>query len=261
MCSTGARRRRAPLDLPIRSERPSARPGRPLPDADRRSVGARRGQAGCRWQSPLALCRVSASSSSPRRERRETLRAAGLQVGDVARSRTPKRTSRPVVDLVRRGRCDLVDNKPRRGSGARGRRPHPRVRRSSPRAVRTMIVSALRLRACYRERRAEPALSLQERIGIEVSRGVSARARTPVDTVSLGGTGPLRAERLAVSRPRVVGTIRSLEMGRGGLEPGIPGRSPSCSRRRHRSPRPMSLCVRRNGSGSSCLPRLTLSGP
>jgi carbamoyl-phosphate synthase large subunit len=96
-----------------------------------------------------------------------TLRAAGLEIGDVAKVADAIDDEATVVDLVRRGRCDLVINTPQ-GSGARADgyliREAALVARVP--CVTTISGAAAAVHAIANAR-AESALSLQERIGIE----------------------------------------------------------------------------------------------
>jgi carbamoyl-phosphate synthase large subunit len=97
-----------------------------------------------------------------------TLRAAGLEVGDVAKVADAVEDESTVVDLVRRGRCDLVINTPQ-GSGARA---DGYLIREAALVARvpcvTTIAGAAAAVHAIGNARAESALSLQERIGIEV---------------------------------------------------------------------------------------------
>jgi carbamoyl-phosphate synthase large subunit len=97
-----------------------------------------------------------------------TLRAAGLDVGDVAKVGDAVGDEATVVDLVRRGRCDLVINTPQ-GSGARA---DGYLIREAALVARvpcvTTIAGAAAAVHAIANARAESALSLQERIGIEV---------------------------------------------------------------------------------------------
>jgi len=96
-----------------------------------------------------------------------TLRAAGLQIEEVAKVADADDDEATVVDLVRRGRCDLVINTPQ-GSGARADgyliREAALVARVP--CVTTISGAAAAVHAIANAR-AESALSLQERIGIE----------------------------------------------------------------------------------------------
>jgi carbamoyl-phosphate synthase large subunit len=97
-----------------------------------------------------------------------TLRAAGLEIGDVAKVADAVGDESTVVDLVRRGRCDLVINTPQ-GSGARA---DGYLIREAALVARvpcvTTIAGAAAAVHAIANARAESALSLQERIGIEV---------------------------------------------------------------------------------------------
>jgi carbamoyl-phosphate synthase large subunit len=96
-----------------------------------------------------------------------TLRAAGLDVEEVAKVADAAVDEPTVVDLVRRGRCDLVVNTPQ-GSGARADgyliREAALVARVP--CVTTISGAAAAVHAIANAR-AESTLSLQERIGIE----------------------------------------------------------------------------------------------
>ena len=96
-----------------------------------------------------------------------TLRAAGLEVEEIAKVADAATDEATVVDLVRRGRCDLIVNTPQ-GSGARADgyliREAALVARVP--CVTTISGAAAAVHAIANAR-AESALSLQERIGIE----------------------------------------------------------------------------------------------
>ena len=96
-----------------------------------------------------------------------TLRAAGLEIDEVAKVADAVDDEATVVDLVRQGRCDLVINTPQ-GSGARADgyliREAALVARVP--CVTTISGAAAAVHAIANAR-AESALSLQERIGIE----------------------------------------------------------------------------------------------
>jgi carbamoyl-phosphate synthase large subunit len=96
-----------------------------------------------------------------------TLDAAGLRVREVAKVADADASDETVVDLVRRGRCDLVINTPQ-GSGARADgyliREAALVARVP--CVTTVSGAAAAVHAIANAR-AEAALSLQERIGVE----------------------------------------------------------------------------------------------
>ncbi len=96
-----------------------------------------------------------------------TLRAAGLDVEEVGKIADAEADEETVVDLVRRGRCDLVVNTPQ-GSGARadGYRIREAALVARVPCVTTISGAAAAVHAIANAR-AESALSLQERIGIE----------------------------------------------------------------------------------------------
>jgi carbamoyl-phosphate synthase large subunit len=94
-----------------------------------------------------------------------TLRAAGLELEVVAKVADANADEPTVVDLVRRGRCDLVVNTPQ-GSGARA---DGYLIREAALAARVPCITTLAGAAAavhaIANARAESALSLQERIG------------------------------------------------------------------------------------------------
>jgi carbamoyl-phosphate synthase large subunit len=94
-----------------------------------------------------------------------TLRAAGLEVGEVAKVADAVSDEQTVVDLVRDGRCDLIVNTPQ-GSGARADGYRIREAALSARVpcITTISGAAAAVHAIANAR-AESALSLQERIG------------------------------------------------------------------------------------------------
>ena len=98
-----------------------------------------------------------------------TLRAAGLDVEETAKVANAQTGEETVVDLVRRGRCDLVVNTPQ----GRGARADGYLIREAALVARvpciTTISGAAAAVHAIANARAESALSLQERIGIEVS--------------------------------------------------------------------------------------------
>jgi carbamoyl-phosphate synthase large subunit len=97
-----------------------------------------------------------------------TLRAAGLDVDLVAKVADAAAEEPTVVDLVRRGRCDLVVNTPQ-GSGARadGNQILEAALVARVPCVTTISGAAAAVHAIANAR-AESARSLQERIGVEV---------------------------------------------------------------------------------------------
>ncbi len=98
-----------------------------------------------------------------------TLRGAGLDVDEVRKVSTPGEEP-SVVDLIRRGRCNLVVNTPEGGSGPRS---DGYLIREASLAARipciTTIAGAAAAVHAIANARAETALSLQERIDVEAS--------------------------------------------------------------------------------------------
>ena len=96
-----------------------------------------------------------------------TLRAAGLEVEELAKVADALPGEETVVDLVRRGRCDLVVNTPQ----GRGARADGYLIREAAQVARIPCVTTLSGAAAavhaIANARAESALSLQERIGVE----------------------------------------------------------------------------------------------
>jgi len=95
-----------------------------------------------------------------------TLRAAGLDVEEIAKVADAAEGEPTVVDLVRQGRCDLIVNTPQ-GSGARadGYRIREAALTARVPCITTISGAAAAVHAIANAR-AETALSLQERIGI-----------------------------------------------------------------------------------------------
>jgi carbamoyl-phosphate synthase large subunit len=97
----------------------------------------------------------------------DKLRAAGLDVDDVRRVGSSG-DAPTVVDLIRRGRCDLVVNTPDRGSGPRS---DGYLIRESALVARIPCISTIAGASAavhaIANARAEVALSLQERIDVE----------------------------------------------------------------------------------------------
>jgi carbamoyl-phosphate synthase large subunit len=97
----------------------------------------------------------------------QTLRAAGLTVGQLRKASEPG-DAPDVVDLIRRGRCNLVVSTPQSGSGARTDgyliREAALVHRVP--CITTLSGAAAAVHAIANAR-SETALSLQERIGAE----------------------------------------------------------------------------------------------
>jgi carbamoyl-phosphate synthase large subunit len=98
-----------------------------------------------------------------------TLRGAGLDVEEVRKVNTPG-DDPSIVDLIRRGRCNLVVNTPEGGSGPR---TDGYLIREAALAARlpciTTIAGATAAVHAIANARAETALSLQERIDVEAS--------------------------------------------------------------------------------------------
>jgi carbamoyl-phosphate synthase large subunit len=98
-----------------------------------------------------------------------TLRGAGLEVDEVRKVNTPGQEA-SVVDLIRRGRCNLVINTPEGGSGSR---TDGYLIREAALGARipciTTIAGAAAAVHAIANARAETALSLQERIDVEAS--------------------------------------------------------------------------------------------
>jgi carbamoyl-phosphate synthase large subunit len=94
-----------------------------------------------------------------------TLRAAGLDVAEIAKVADADENEQTVVDLVRDGRCDLIVNTPQ-GSGARADGYRIREEAISARVpcITTISGAAAAVHAIANAR-VETALSLQERIG------------------------------------------------------------------------------------------------
>jgi carbamoyl-phosphate synthase large subunit len=98
-----------------------------------------------------------------------TLRGAGLEVDEVRKVNTPGDDA-SVVDLIKRGRCNLVVNTPEGGSGPR---TDGYLIREAALAARipciTTIAGAAAAVHAIANARAETALSLQERIDVEAA--------------------------------------------------------------------------------------------
>jgi carbamoyl-phosphate synthase large subunit len=95
-----------------------------------------------------------------------TLRAAGLEVEEIAKVADADPGERTVVDLIRQHRCDLVVNTPQ-GSGARA---DGSLIREAALVARvpciTTIAGAAAAVHAIANARVETTLSLQERIGV-----------------------------------------------------------------------------------------------
>ncbi len=99
----------------------------------------------------------------------QTLRSAGLDVDEVRKVSAPGEEP-SVVDLIRRGRCNLVVNTPEGGSGPRSDGYLIREAALTARipCITTIAGAAAAVHAIANAR-AETALSLQERIDVEAS--------------------------------------------------------------------------------------------
>jgi carbamoyl-phosphate synthase large subunit len=154
-------------DLPTALAKAERAAGRPLPTAGSAFLSVRDEDKPAAVPVAAALAglgfEILATEGTAR-----TLRAAGLEVEEVAKVADADEGEATVVDLVRRGRCDLVINTPQ-GSGARADgyliREAALVARVP--CVTTISGAAAAVHAIANAR-AESALSLQERIGIEV---------------------------------------------------------------------------------------------
>ena len=155
-------------DLPTALAKAERAAGRPLPTSGTAFLvrTRRSGEAGASRSRPRS--RASASSSVATEERaRLRCAPAGLAVDEVAKVADADRGEETVVDLVRNGRCDLVINTPQ-GSG-RTCSTHLTARPALVARVPcvTTISGAAAAVHAIANARAELALSLQERIGIE----------------------------------------------------------------------------------------------
>ncbi|RDI75210.1 Carbamoyl-phosphate synthase L chain, ATP binding domain [Gaiella occulta] len=152
-------------DLPTAFAKAERAAGRPLPtsgtaflsvnDADKPSVA------------PIAAALAGLGFTLVATEgTARTLRAAGLDVEEIAKVADADASERTVVDLVRDGRCDLIVNTPQ-GSGARADGYRIREAAISARVpcITTISGAAAAVHAIANAR-AETVLSLQERIGI-----------------------------------------------------------------------------------------------
>jgi len=148
-------------DLPTALEKAERAAGRPLPHSGTVFLSVRDGDKPAAVPVAAALAGLGFRLLATRGTA-VTLRAAGLDVDDVAK--VSEGTEQTVVDLIRRGACDLVINTPE-GSGART--DGYLIRESALRArvpcVTTIAGAAAAVHAIGNAR-AEAALSLQERI-------------------------------------------------------------------------------------------------
>jgi carbamoyl-phosphate synthase large subunit len=155
------------VDLPTALAKAERAAGRPLPTSGTAFLSVRDEDKPAAVAVAAALAGLGFELVATEGTAR-TLRAAGLEIGDVAKVADAVGDEATVVDLVRRGRCDLVINTPQ-GSGARA--DGYLIREAAVVAkvpcVTTISGAAAAVHAIANAR-AESALSLQERIGIEV---------------------------------------------------------------------------------------------
>ena len=153
-------------DLPTALAKAERAAGRPLPASGTAFLSVRDEDKPAAVAVAAALAGLGFELAATEGTAR-TLRAAGLQIEEVAKVADADAEEATVVDLVRRGRCDLVINTPQ-GSGARADgyliREAALVARVP--CVTTISGAAAAVHAIANAR-AESALSLQERIGIE----------------------------------------------------------------------------------------------
>jgi carbamoyl-phosphate synthase large subunit len=151
-------------DLPTALAKAERAAGRPLPTTGTAFLSVRDEDKGAVVSIAAALAGLGFELVATEGTAR-TLRAAGLEIGDVAKVADALDGEETVVGLVRRGRCDLVINTPQ-GSGARADgyliREAALVARVP--CVTTISGAAAAVHAIANAR-AESALSLQERIG------------------------------------------------------------------------------------------------
>jgi carbamoyl-phosphate synthase large subunit len=153
-------------DLPTALAKAERAAGRPLPTSGRAFLSVRDEDKPAAVAVAAALAGLGFELVATEGTAR-TLRAAGLEIEEVAKVADAVADESTVVDLVRRGRCDLVINTPQ-GSGARA---DGYLIREAALVARvpciTTISGAAAAVHAIANARAESALSLQERIGIE----------------------------------------------------------------------------------------------
>ncbi|MFO7572433.1 MAG: carbamoyl-phosphate synthase large subunit [Gaiellaceae bacterium] len=153
-------------DLPTALAKAERAAGRPLPTSGTAFLSVRDEDKPAAVAVAAALAglgfRIVATEGTGR-----TLRAAGLEIDDVAKVADAGPGEATVVDLVRRGRCDLVINTPQGG----GARADGYLIREAAQVARVPCVTTISGAAAavhaIGNARAESALSLQERIGSE----------------------------------------------------------------------------------------------
>ncbi|HVC88431.1 MAG TPA: carbamoyl-phosphate synthase large subunit [Gaiellaceae bacterium] len=155
-------------DLPTAFAKAERAAGRPLPHGGAVFLSVRDDDKAAAVPVAAALVGLGFQLVATRGTAR-TLRGAGLEVDDV-RKVSAGGEEPSVVDLIRRGRCNLVINTPEGGSGPRS---DGYLIREAALAARipciTTIAGAAAAVHAIANARAETALSLQERIDVEAS--------------------------------------------------------------------------------------------
>ena len=153
-------------DLPTALAKAERAAGRPLPTAGTAFLSVRDTDKAAAAPVAAALAglgfRLVATVGTAR-----VLRAAGLEVDEIAKVADAAEHEQTVVDLIHDRRCDLIVNTPQ-GSGAHA--DGYRIREAAVAArvpCITTIAGAAAAVHAIANARAETALSLQERIGIE----------------------------------------------------------------------------------------------
>jgi carbamoyl-phosphate synthase large subunit len=153
-------------DFPTAFAKAERAAGRPLPTSGTAFLSVRDGDKTAVVPLALALARLGFSLVATAGTAR-TLAAAGIPV-DRVRKVGEEGEGHTVVDLVRRGRCDLVVNTPGGGSGARTDGYLIREAALSARIPCITTLSGARAAAhAIANARGETVLSLQERIGAQ----------------------------------------------------------------------------------------------
>jgi carbamoyl-phosphate synthase large subunit len=153
-------------DLPTALAKAERAAGRPLPTAGTAFLSVRDADKPAVVAVAAALAGLGfhlvATAGTAR-----TLRAAGLGVDEITKVADAVGDEQTVVDLIRDGSCDLIVNTPQ-GSGARadGYRIREAALVARVPCITTLSGAAAAVHAIANAR-AETALSLQERIGIE----------------------------------------------------------------------------------------------
>jgi len=155
-------------DLPTAFAKAERAAGRPLPTAGTAFLSVRDADKPALVPVAAALAGLGfellATGGTAR-----TLTAAGLEVGEVSKVTHAHEAEANVVDLIRRGRCNLVVNTPQ-GSGARtdGYLIREAALAARVPCITTLSGAAAVVHAIANARR-EAALSLQERIDVELT--------------------------------------------------------------------------------------------